>query len=178
MRARRGGSARSRSITAAGTCCLAEIEESAVCPSDFKRAEGCAVHVEGVLDRPAVLVVRGAFHRQQWAPRVSFKSVPRLPLPPEHRSSRSRSGDGAVAVQDIVQAPSFQVLLGERDDRRRNLVAHQGERYIARVAPPFDGVDAAALGDAEGVAVLSKAFTSMNDSTLVCDSRPAMFRSS
>jgi hypothetical protein len=112
------------------------------------------------------------------APRVSFKSVPRLPLPPEHRSSRSRSGDGAVAVQDVVQAPSFQVLLGERDDRRRNLVAHQGERYIARVAQPFDGVDAAALGDAEGVAVLSKAFTSMNDSTLVCDSRPAMFRSS
>jgi hypothetical protein len=69
-------------------------------------------------------------------------------------------------------------LLGERDDRRRNLVAHQGERYIARVAQPFDGVDAAALGDAEGGAVLSKAFTSMNDSTLVCDSRPAMVRSS
>jgi hypothetical protein len=88
--------------------------------------------VQAVLDRPAVLVVRSAFRRQQRGA-ASFFQNPRLGRRCRPGTDRLADdpGSGAVAAQDLVQAPFFQVLLSERDDRRRNLVAHQGERYVA-----------------------------------------------
>jgi hypothetical protein len=54
-----------------------------------------------------------------------------------------------MAAQDLIQAPLFQVLPGERGDGGGNFVAHHGDRDVTLIAQPFDGVDGGAREDAE-----------------------------
>src|SRR6266540_2983139 len=51
----------------------AACQASVASEGEFQRAEARAVDVDAMVDGPAVVVVRRAFHRQQRAPRVSFK---------------------------------------------------------------------------------------------------------